>query len=132
MSAAYYITLSNPHPGFDPFVNGKAIAREAETLSQLASALGLKSADEFVSMSPEEAASMAKTLGVTDDVQAPPEQWFSPDEGLAWVRQLHKHISAHPHKFKNAQAILLELAEYDALLSKAKSIDAKWHFSVDF
>ena len=56
---AYFIALDNSDPGFDTFVNGKAIARDAERLAKAASSLGLKTPDEYVSMSADDAASMS-------------------------------------------------------------------------
>ncbi len=132
MGAAYFIALDNPEPGFDPFVNGKAIAREGKRISKVASSLGLKTPDDYVSMGGDEAAAMAEEFGVGDDVQAPPEQWFDPDEGLAWVGRLRAHIRSDAKAVKDAEAVLADLAEYERVLSQAKSIGAKWHFSVDF
>lgn len=132
MGAAYFIALDNPDPGFDPFVNGKAVARDATRLSRVASALGLKTPDDFVSMGGDEAASMAEEFGIGDEAQAPPEQWFDADEGLAWVGRLRAHIQSDAKAVKEADAVLSDLAEYERVLSQAKSIGAKWHFSVDF
>jgi hypothetical protein len=132
MGAAYFIALDNPDPGFDPFVNGKAIAREAKRLSKVASSLGLKTPDEYVSMGGDEAASMAEEFGIGDVVQAPPEQWFDADEGLTWVGRLRAHVQSDAKSVRDADAVLADLAEYERVLSQAKSIGAKWHFSVDF
>ena len=132
MGVAYYIVLDNPDPGFDPFVNGKAVAREAGGLSKVASALGLKSPYDYVSMGGDEAAAMAEEFGISGDVQAPPEQWFDADEGLAWVARVRAHLQQDPKAVKDGQAVLADLAEYERVLSRAKSIGAKWHFSVDF
>src|SRR5688572_4519275 len=132
MGAAYFIALDNPEPGFDPFVNGKAVAREAKRISKVASSLGLKTPDEYVSMGGDEAAAMAEEFGVGDDVHAPPEQWFDADEGLAWVARLRAHIRSDAKSVKDAEAVLADLAEYERVLSQAKPIGARWHFSVDF
>ena len=132
MGAAYFIALDNPDPGFDPLVNGKAIARDAKRLSRVASSLGLKTPDDYVSMGGDEAASIAEEFGISDDIQAPPEQWFAADEGLAWVARLRAHIQSDAKAMKDADAVLADLAEYECVLLQAKSIGAKWHFSVDF
>lgn len=132
MGAAYFIALDNPKPGFDPFVNGKAIARNAKRITKIASSLGLKTPDEYVSMSGDEAAAMAEEFGIGDDVQAPPEQWFEADEGLMWVGRLRAHIQSDAKSVKDAEAVLADLAEYERVLAQAKSIGARWHFSVDF
>ena len=125
MGAADFIVLDNPEPEFDPFVNGKAIAREAERLSRVASSLGLKRLDEYVSLSRDEAASMSGEIGIGDDAQAPPEQWFNADEGLAWVARLRAHIRSEANSVNDAEAVLADLAEYERVLSQANSIGAK-------
>ena len=132
MGAAYFIVLDNPNPGFDPFVNGKAIAQDAERLSQIASSLGLKTPNEYVSISGEDAASIAEDFGIDDDIQAPPERWFLADEGLEWVRRLTARIRSDAKAVEDAHAVLEDLAEYERVLSHAKKIGARWHLSVDF
>lgn len=131
MGVAYFIVLDNPDPGFDPFVNGKAIAREVKRLSKIAASLGLKSPDDYCSMSSEDAASFAAEFDIPDDVPAAPEQWFEADEGLAWTAALRAHLQAKPDLLKNAQAVKADLAEYESVLAQAKTIGAKWHLSVD-
>src|SRR5438034_348737 len=101
MGTAYFIALDNSAPGFDPFVNGKAIAREAKRLSRVAASLGLKGPDEYVSMGGDEAASVVEEFGIGDEVQAPPEQWFDADEGLAWIGRLQAHIQSDAKAFKD-------------------------------
>ena len=132
MGAAYFIVLDNTEPGFDPFVNGKAVSREAARLSDVAKSLGLKSPDEYFSMSADEAGSMAAEFDVADDVALPAEQWFPPEEGLTWVAQLRGHLRANPSAVADATAVLSNLAEYERVLSHARRIGAKWHFAVDF
>lgn len=83
-------------------------------------------------MGSDDAASMAEEFGIGDEVQAPPEQWFDADEGLAWVARLRAHIQSDAKSVEDADAVLAGLAEYERVRSHAKSIGAKWHFSVDF
>jgi hypothetical protein len=129
---AYFIVLNNPDPGFDPFVNGKAMAHDANRLSKVASSLGLKTPDDYFSMSADDVASAAEEFDLGEEIQAPPETWFDADEGLAWVAQLQAHIQANPKAVKDANALLADLQEYQRVFSQAKSIGAKWHLSVDF
>ena len=49
MGVAYFIVLDNKEPGFETFVNGKAIARAAEAINALAPKLGLKTIDDLTS-----------------------------------------------------------------------------------
>lgn len=132
MGAAYFIALDNPDPGFDPFVNGKAIAREAKRIAKIASSLGIRAPDDYVSMGSDEAAAMAEEFGVGDEVQPPPEYRFDADEGLAWIARLRSQIRLDAKAFKDAEAVLSDLAEYERVLLQAKAIGAKWHLSVDF
>ncbi len=132
MGSAYFITLDNPDPGFDPFVNGKAIAREAEGLSELAVSVGLKAPDAYVSLGTEEAAAMADEFGFGGEMPVPAELWFEADEGLAWVARLQEHVKSNPKLLRNADAVLADLDEYERVLSQAKNVGARWHLAVDF
>lgn len=120
-------TRCRPTGGF-----GKAFAREAKRLSKIASSLGLKAPEDYASISSDEAAAMAEDFDLDEEVQAPPEQWFDADEGLAWISQLRAHIESDRKSVKDPDSVLADLAEYERVLTQAKPIGAKWHFSVDF
>ena len=132
MSAAYFIVLDNADPGFDTFVNGKAISRDAQRLSKLAKSLGLRPPEEFFSLSAEDAEDLEDDFDLDADVKLPPEQWFDATEGLDWVAKLRTAIEANPAAVKNQKAVLSDLAEFERVFSQAKTIGAKWHFSIDF
>ena len=137
MGAAYYIILDNPNPGFDIFVNGKAIARDAQGLSTVAMSLGLRAPEEYFSMSAQDAQALAAEAMADDfeldqEISVPPERWFDAGEGLAWIAKLRGHVQSNPQAVKNAKAVLSDLDEFERVLSQAKSIGAKWHFSIDF
>ena len=57
MSVAYYIVLDKEEPGFDTFVNGKALAHE-KRLESLCKKLGLKTFEDFLTMSGDDIADM--------------------------------------------------------------------------
>lgn len=128
MGVAYYIVLDNDEPGFDTFVNGKALARE-EQLKFLCEELGLKTLNDFLSMSGDEFSDM-----LDEEIELPEDgdrKWFPPDEGLAFVSTLTTHLKANPDSVTNAAGCLDDLAEYAAVLAKAKAIGAKWHLNID-
>jgi hypothetical protein len=129
MSVAFYIVLDNDDPGFETFVNGKALAREAESLEEISATLGIPTFEDFTSMSAEDIEDM---LG-DDDAEIPEqeENWFTADEGLAFVQALVDHISSNPKAVKNQQAVLEELGEYADVFNKAKGIGARWHLNLD-
>jgi hypothetical protein len=127
MSTAFYIVLDNDEPGFDTFVNGKALAKESRKLDAICQKLGIPKFDDFVSMSADD---LSEFIG--DDAELPKEKWFDAEEGLKFVNALIAHIKVNPKDVKHFKAVSEELAEYADILSKAKSIGAKWHFSIDF
>ncbi len=132
MGAAYYIVLDREMAGIDPFVNGKAVARESDRLAPVTQNLGLRDVNEFVSANPEDLLATAEELGIELPNEPPPEAWFTPEEGLSWVSQLQNHLTANPNEVGDAEAILADLAEYHALLESAQANEARWHFAVDF
>ncbi|MBF0202835.1 MAG: hypothetical protein HQK67_00675 [Desulfamplus sp.] len=129
MSVAYYIVLDNDNPGFNTFVNGKNLAKESKRVDTICEKLGIKKLGEFLTMSENDISEM---LG--EDVELPEaqdEQWFSTDEGIVVVQALVAHIETNPKAVKNATGVLEDLAEYAETLSKAKTINAKWHLNLD-
>lgn len=132
MGAAYFIAINSDEPGFDSFVNGKAIALDSEGLERVTQSLGLKEINEFVSAAPEELAAMAEEFGVDEPFDVPDEEWFEADEGLGWIAAIREFIESHPDSVSDSQAVLSELAEYQAVLEQVKAAGLRWHFSVDF
>ncbi len=126
MGVAFFIVLNKKRPGFDTFVNGKAIAQEAEAISKIAKRLKIEDIYDLVSH-----AAAAKELGIDPKAEGAKEKWFSADEGLEWVRALYEYIDTHPRSLKNRALTLEELDEYEIVLTNAKRIKAKWHFEMD-
>jgi hypothetical protein len=125
MSVAFYIVLDNDDPGFDTFVNGKALAKESEKLDAICQKLELPKFDDFVSMSADDMSEF-----IEDDAELPAmeEKWFDAEDGLKFVNALIAHIK----DMKNFKAVSEELGEYANILSKANAIGAKWHLAIDF
>ena len=129
MSVAYYIVLDHEEPGFDAFANGKFLARDAEKLDAICEQLDIPKIDDFVFMSEDELADL-----LDEDIELPEgegEQWFTADEGIAFVTALTEHIKANPDTLSNPQGVLEDLAEYADVFEKAKDIGAKWHLNLD-
>src|SRR4051812_45258855 len=126
MGAAYYIVLDNKDAGFDTFVNGKAVSRDAEGIAKIAAALNLPDINDLANFS-----DLAAEFGVDSRLEAAREKWFEPAEGLAWVRAVRDHISANPGFLAAPDRVLSELDEYGKVLVNAGRIGAKWHFAID-
>jgi hypothetical protein len=129
MSVAYLIVLDSDNPGFDPFVNGKSLAKEAGALDAICQQLGLRTFDEFVSMDVE------SILGEGQGQEGYDTEFthrrFSADEGLAFVTALRDYIIGHSTTVKKPQGVLADLAEYIEVFTAAKRIGAKWHLEID-
>jgi hypothetical protein len=129
VSVAYFIVLDNEEPGFDTFVNGKFLAKDAKKLDAICKKLSIRNFDDFLTMSEDDVSDM---LG--EEVELPEgegEQWFTAEEGIAFVTALLTHIKANPKDVRNAEGVLEDLAEYAEVLEKARNIGAKWHLNLD-
>lgn len=129
MGLALYIRLEREIPGFDPFVNGKAVARAGDFTESTAKRLGVKPLMEFFSVD-EEAAALAEESGV--DSADVPEQWFDPADGLITVRALITELEAHPSSVKGAANILEDLHEFESVLTRANEQKVRWSLAFDF
>lgn len=131
MSLAYYIVLDNDDPGFDTFVNGKALAHAVEELDIICAQAGLRKVDDFMGQSAEELADLLDEDVELPDGEASDAVWFDPEEGIALFDALGKAIKAHPETLRTPDAVLEDLAEYRDVLEKAKAIGARWHLAID-
>jgi hypothetical protein len=125
MSLAYFIVVNHDAPGFDTFVNGKAVAKQSETLDALARQLEVKPLEDFLSVSE----AIAEEF---DSADAPREKWFTPEEGLQTVSALITYLEQHPNGVKNSKAVLEELREYQNVLTNIQKVNLQWRFEIDF
>jgi hypothetical protein len=130
MSVAYYIVIDNEEPGFETFVNGKAVAHAIEELDALSAKEGLGKLEDFMGQSADELADM-----LDEDIDLPEGSeenlWFEPDDGIALVDALSAKIQANPESLSEPDDVLSDLAEYKDVLLQAKNINAKWHLALD-
>ena len=126
MSTAYFIVLDNKNPGFDTFVNGKAVMRETDAISRIGRSLGLRDIHDFASF-----ASIADEFDVDPELPDAEEKWFRAAEGVAWVQAIRTYLDSHPTAVENIVAVQADLAEYQRVLEAAARIDANWHFEID-
>lgn len=133
MSVAFFIVTEREVAGLDTFVDGKAIAHVPDkALHKLCRAAGVKPVDAFISMDPDELADFLDDEGADAPDELPPAQWFAPDEGLAWTRQLMAHLQANPAALPDTAGVLADLAEYETVFQGLQQHGVRWHFQVDF
>ncbi|MDX9701197.1 MAG: hypothetical protein RBT55_16615 [Rhodocyclaceae bacterium] len=133
MSYAYYIVTREGIDGFDPFVNGKAIAQADEKVfERLCNVLKVRPLTDFISQDPDDLADFIEGEGLNVPDALPDEVWFDAEDGLVVVRALRQYLSTHPNALNNAAAISDELAEYQAVLERIQQAQVQWHLAVDF
>ena len=154
MSPAYSIISERPIRGYDLFGNGEAVALASDLLDRLAEAAEVRPLLDFFSMDPDEVDALFEGLNLAgepeptgpadagDEVptleEAPPEEWFDADDGLATVRALIQAVQdlptpEPPDPFNPPpEAILTDLREFETILDYLAAEGVRWHLSVDF
>lgn len=132
MSLACYLVLDRDDPGFDTFVNGKAVAHALDDLEALCCGLGLPTLESFMGQSID---AIEHLLG--EDIDLPEgddgeAQWFDPAEGIALIDAIASAIQQSATPLPSAAAVLDDLGEFKAVLEQARTINARWHLAMDF
>lgn len=135
MPASLYIVIEGEDPGFDTFVNGRALARNEDVLEKLARQLGSAHLLDFFSADADSMA-LLEQEGYklpTSAKALPPAQWFSAQDGVAAVTALHKHLESHAGSLgEDTAAAIRELEEYITVLEKAAARSLRWHLAVSW
>jgi hypothetical protein len=135
MAASMYIVVQGEDPGFDIYVNGRALARNEDAVEKLALQVGVRPLIEFFSAD-ENLMSLLVEGGAGDAElmkQLPPPQWFRGDEGLATVTALIETLQDEPQKLGSEGVLVLEeLREYAVVLRKTAERGLGWHMAVSF
>jgi len=126
MGVAYFNVPDNKDPGFDTFVNGKAIARAREAIYTITEKLGLKGIDDLTSFGDWD-----DEFDVPEELREVETLWFEPGEGIEWINAIHRHIESNRSSVKQPDRVLEELNEYAQVLEQAARVGAKWHFQMD-
>ena len=130
-----YIVVEGEDPGFDIFVNGRALAANEDSLEKIATRLGVKPLLDFFSADVNSMALlMDEGAGDPELVKTlPPPQWFMPADGLVTVRALLRELRQNPTTLgSNTLPIVAELEEYENVLEKAANHRSRWHLAVSW
>ena len=130
VSVAYYIVLDNDDPGFETFVNGKAVAHALDELDALCDRNQLAKLDSFMGQSLDDLAEM-----LDEDLELPEDmgdaKWFLPAEGMSAIDGLIEAVRKNSSGITSAKEVIEDLVGYKEVLSKAQAIGAKWHLALD-
>jgi hypothetical protein len=135
MAVSMYIVVEGEDPGYNTYVNGRALARYESALERLALELGVRPLLEFFSADEnsmhlliEEGAGNPELLE-----KLPPPQWFRPADGLRTVQALVGAVEADPHQLGTEGLVVLEeLKEYETVLGKTEERGLRWHLAVSW
>ncbi|MEG9432642.1 hypothetical protein [Terriglobus sp. ADX1] len=135
MAASMYIVVEGDDPGFDTFVNGRALARNEDPLERLAIHLGVRPLIDFFSADDNAMALLLEEGAGDPELQGKllPPQWFSGYEGLATVSPMLQALKEDPALIgSEGEFIREELEEYETVLRKAADRGVRWHLAVSF
>ena len=135
MAASMYIVVEGEDPGFDIFVNGRALARNEDALERLALRLGVRPLIEFfsadensMSLLIEEGAGNRELMN-----RLPPPQWYAAADGLTTVEALVAALEHEPQQLgSEGEQVLAELLEYRRVLRKTGDRGMRWHLAVSW
>ncbi|MGA9462560.1 MAG: hypothetical protein WBV28_07215 [Terracidiphilus sp.] len=135
MAASLYIVVEGEDPGFDTFVNGRALARNEEALDRLAARLRVSPLLDFFSADENSMALLLEQgTGNPEWIPNLPEpQWYVPKDGLATVRALITLLINSPVALgSETTAVLSELREYEQVLQKTAQRGLRWHLAASW
>jgi hypothetical protein len=130
-----YIVVEGEDPGYDIFVNGRALARYEDALEKVALRVGVKPLIEFFSADENSMSLLIEEGAGNPDLmrRLPPPQWYSPEDGLATVKGLLAALQDDPQQLgSEGQQVLSELQEYERVLEKAMCAGDRWHLAVSW
>ncbi len=132
MAASMYIVVEGEDPGFDIYVNGRALARQEAALERLAHTLGVRPLLDFFSADENSMALLIQEGAGSPELlhRLPPPQWFQPADGLTTIRELILALRMEPRRIgKEGAGALSELVEYEGVLRKAEERGMRWHLA---
>lgn len=135
MAASMYIVVEGEDPGFDIFVNGRALARHEDALEKIALRIGVKPLIEFFSADENSMSLLIEEGAGNADLmrRLPPPQWYTGGDGLATVRALIAALEDAPHQLgTEGPQVLSELREYARVLEKTMRAGLRWHIAVSW
>ena len=130
-----YIVVEGEDPGFDIFVNGRALARHEDALEKLALSLGVRPLIEFFSADENSRSLlMEEGGGMYESISTlPPPQWYFGTEGLETIDKLIAALTQEPQLLgSEGTQVLAELEEYARVLRKTEERGLRWHLAVSW
>lgn len=135
MAASMYIVVEGEDPGYDIFVNGRALARNEDAVEKLALRLGVRPLIEFFSADENSMSLLIEEGAGNRELmhRLPPPQWYTASDGLATVETLIGELEHEPQQLgSEGEQVLGELLEYRQVLEKTRQREMRWHLAVSW
>jgi len=135
MAASMYIVVEGEDPGYNIFVNGRALARNEDAVERIALQLGVRPLIEFFSADESSMALLIEEGAGNPDLlkKLPPSQWYRGEDGLPTVRALIEALENDPLQLGTEGALVIEeLHEYEIVLRKTAERGLRWHLAVSW
>ncbi|WP_126147564.1 hypothetical protein [Synechococcus elongatus] len=126
MGAALFIVLDRDLPTGDTAMDGKALARHADRLAELAQQAGVPDLMSFCSL--DENDGLFEDFGIEPE----PTVWHPASAGLTTIRVLLSAIAAAGLDPEQAQWVQEDLQVAQTILEQAEQLGIQWHLAVDF
>lgn len=130
-----YIVVEGEDPGYNIFVNGRALARHEDAIERLALRLGVRPLIEFFSADENSMALLIEEGAGDQELirRLPPPQWYAAEEGLKTVAALVSALEEEPLLLgTDGHRVLGELTEYAEVLHKTAEHGLRWHLAVSW
>jgi hypothetical protein len=135
MAASMYIVVEGEDPGYDIFVNGRALARNEDALEKIAIHLQVRPLIEFFSADESSMALLIEEGAGNPALlkKLPPPQWYRGEDGLPTVCALIAALENDAAQIgTDGPAALEELREYEIVLRKTSERGLRWHLAVSW
>jgi hypothetical protein len=135
MAASLYVVVEGEDPGYDIFVNGRAIARNEDALEQISRRLNVAPLLEFFSADQNSMALLAEQGAGHPEwaKNLPQPQWFRAADGLVTVQALLAYLGRNPAALGSETGpVVSELREYERVLQKTALYGLRWHLAVSW
>lgn len=135
MAASMYIVVEGEDPGYDIFVNGRALARNEDALERLALNIGARPLIEFFSADENSMALLIEEGAGDPELlhRLPKPQWYPGRVGLETVTALLEELRREPAQLgSETELIREELEEYATVLRKTAERNLRWHLAVSW
>jgi len=130
-----YIVVEGDDPGYNIFVNGRALARHEDAVERLALRLGVRPLIEFFSADENSMALLIEEGAGNPELlrRLPPPQWYPAADGVATVTALVEALRDEPQQLgSEGPLVLAELEEYARVLKKTEERGLRWHLAVSW